>query len=407
MTIVLILFVVVLFIISLLLWLDRSKLLFLKQNLERDLQNLKLQNEKLEFIYKAEKENSTNNLLIMQKTLEEKFENISNRVLKSQQDDLNKKHSENLAVILNPFKNDINNFKLLIEKTNETNREDKGFLKKHLDDLKNMNSALSKNADDLVNALKGNSKIQGDWGENHLKNILDMAGFIEGIDYDMQFNLKNEDGANLRPDCVISLPDGKKLIVDSKVSISNYIDYIKCEDDITKKRCLELHVSSIKKHISELSTKEYQKFLKDNSLDFVFMFIPNEHAYIEALKFDNNIYDNAYKNNVAITTPSSILPILRTVKNLWNIEKQNENASKIAERAGQLYDKLVGFVSNMENIDKGLIGARKAYDDAFKQLSSGRGNAISLAESMKDLGAKTNKDIAVHSKQLLDFDDNN
>ena len=158
---------------------------------------------------------------------------------------------------------------------------------------------------------------------------------------------------------------------------------------------MELHVSSIKKHINELATKEYQKLLKDNSLDFVFMFIPNEHAYIEALKFDSSIYDNAYKNNVAITTPSSILPILRTVKNLWNIEKQNENASKIAEKAGQLYDKLAGFVGNMESIDKSLVGARKAYDEAFKQLSTGRGSAIGLAEKMKELGAKTIKDIGV------------
>ena len=405
MTIVLIGLVSLFFAISLFLGIERKNLLNVKQNLERDLQNLRLENEKLEFIYKTEKENSSNNLLNMQKALEEKFENISNRVLKVQREDLDKTSSENLSKILNPFKNDINNFKMLIEKTNEVNREDKGFLKKHLDDLKNMNTTLSKNADDLVNALKGNSKVQGDWGENHLKNILDMAGFIEGIDYNMQFNLKAEDGANLRPDCIISLPDGKRLIVDSKVSISNYIDYIKCDDGDTKKRCLELHISSIKKHINELATKEYQKLLKDNSLDFVFMFIPNEHAYIEALKFDNTIYDNAYKNNVAITTPSSILPILRTVKNLWNIEKQNENASKIADKAGQLYDKLVGFVSNMEGIDKNLTGARRAYDDAFRQLSTGRGNAISIAEDMKELGAKTTKNIGVDVRESLEFND--
>lgn len=405
MTIVLIGLVSLFFAISLFLGIDRKKLLNLNRNLEKDLQNLHLENEKLEFIYKTEKENNSKNLISMQKVLEEKFENISNRVLKVQREDLDKASSENLSKILNPFKTDINNFKMLIEKTNEVNREDKGFLKKHLDDLKNMNTTLSKNADDLVNALKGNSKVQGDWGENHLKNILDMAGFIEGIDYNMQFNLKGEDGANLRPDCIISLPDGKRLIVDSKVSISNYIDYIKCDDNDEKKRCLDLHISSIKKHINELATKEYQKLLKDNSLDFVFMFIPNEHAYIEALKFDNTIYDNAYKNNVAITTPSSILPILRTVKNLWNIEKQNENASKIADKAGQLYDKLVGFVSNMEGIDKNLVGARKAYDDAFKQLSSGRGNAISIAEDMKELGAKTIKNIGVDVRGGLEFDD--
>ena len=360
---------------------------------------VKFEKDKIEFMLKTEQENANRNLLTMQKTMEEKFENISNRVLKNQREDFDREQKENLSVILNPFKTDINNFKNLIEKTNEINREDKGFLKKNLEDLKNMNTTLSKNADDLVKALKGNSKIQGDWGENQLKNILDMAGFLEGRDYQMQFNLKGEDGENLRPDCIISLPDGKKLIVDSKVSISNYVDYVKSEDEIEKKKCLELHISSIKKHIMELSNKEYQKLLRDNSLDFVFMFIPNEHAYIEALKADNTIYDNAYKNNVAITTPSSILPILRTVKNLWNIEKQNQNASRIAEKAGQLYDKLVGFVGNMEGIDKGLSSAKRAYDEAFKQLSSGRGNAISIAEDMKSLGAKTVKEIGVDVRE--------
>ena len=162
---------------------------------------------------------------------------------------------------------------------------------------------------------------------------------------------------------------------------------------------MNLHISSIKKHIAELSNKEYQKYLSD--IDFVFMFIPNEQAYIEALKCDNKIYDTAYKANVAITTPSSILPILRTVKNLWNIENQNKNASLIAEKAGKLYDKLVGFVENMKKIDKNLINARSAYDDAFNQLSDGRGSALSIAEDMKEMGAKTTKQIKVENKSLL------
>ena len=387
--------------------LDRKKILSQKAKLDTDFQNLRIEKERLSALLSVERENASSKLALMQQTLEEKFENISNKVLKVQKEDFSKVQQENLNTILNPFKTEILNFKSLIEKTNEVNREDKGFLKKHLDDLKNMNENLSKNADDLVNALKGNSKIQGDWGERQLKSILDMAGFEQGIDYQMQFNLKGENGENLRPDCIISLPDGKKLIIDSKVSISNYVDFIKTDNPDMQKKFLEQHLSSIKKHISELSNKEYQKFLKDNSLDFVFMFIPNEHAYIEALKADNSIYDVAYKNNIAITTPSSILPILRTVKNLWNIEKQNQNAGKIAEKAGLLYDKLVGFISNMEGIDKGLSNAKKSYDEAFKQLSTGRGNAISLAESMRELGAKTNKkiDLELNDISLL-VDDN-
>ena len=397
---------------------ERTKLLSsihtledVKHKLEDDFNNARIEYEKVSAQLNAERSISSTNLANMQKTLEEKFENISNRVLKNQKADFDKEQRENLSNILNPFKSDINNFKMLIERTNEINKEDTGFLKKHLEDLKSMNTTLSKNADDLVKALKGNSKIQGDWGENQLKNILDMAGFLEGRDYKMQCSFTTDSNEILRPDCIIALPDGKKLIVDSKVSISNYIDYVRSDDDAERKHCLELHVSSIKKHISELTKKEYQKLLKDNGLDFVFMFIPNEHAYIEALKYDSTIYDTAYKGNVAITTPSSILPILRTVRNLWNIEKQNQNASKIAERAGLLYDKLSNFVTNMEGIDKGLNNARKAYDDAFKQLATGRGNAINIAEEMKSLGAKTTKSIGIETSDnpplLSDDTENN
>ncbi|MDR2098535.1 MAG: DNA recombination protein RmuC [Rickettsiales bacterium] len=324
------------------------------------------------------------------------FENISNRVLKMQKEYFASEQKTSLSNLLSPFQNQMKDFREMIEKTNLMNQSDKGALKRELDELKNLNTTLSKNADSLANALKGNSKVQGDWGERQLKTILDMAGLSEGIDYYMQANLKGEAGRNLRPDCIINLPNGKKLVVDSKVSITNYVDFVKEEEDAgLKKRHLESHVRSIRQHISDLSTKEYQKYLSDNSLDFVFMFIPNEHAYLEALKYDNNIYDNAYKSNVAITTPSSILPILRTVRNLWSIERQNQNASIIAERAGRLYDKLSGFVDNMKKVDNSLLGARKAYDDAFAQLSTGRGSAISIAEGMKALGAKTAKSIDV------------
>ena len=370
--------------------------LFLKnQNLVRD-------NFKLSVLLEQERKSVEAKVSEVSKVKEEfsrEFENISNRILKMQREDFDKEQRASLSVLLNPFQTQIRDFRDLIEKTNLKNENDKGALSKELLELKNLNATLSKNADDLTNALKGNTKVQGDWGEHMLKDILDMAGFLEGTDYQMQFNVKGENGENLRPDCVINLPNGKKLIVDSKVSISAYIDFIREENPDRKKEFLKNHIASVKKHIAELSSKEYQKYLSD--FEFVFMFIPNEQAYIEALKCDNCIYDNAYKANVAITTPSSILPILRTVKNLWNIEKQNQNASVIAEKAGKLYDKLVGFVENMKKIDKGLASARSAYDDAFNQLSDGRGSAISIAEDMKAKGARTVKNIGIDNQKSL------
>ena len=373
-------------------------LCFVEKNKLKDaFVKLKFDKDKLEFMLKAEKENTSNNISLIQKTMEEKFENISNKVLKNQKADLDREQKENLENILNPFKNQIGDFKTLIEKTNAENNIDKGYLKKHLEELQNMNATLSKNADDLVRALKGNSKIQGDWGENQLRSILDMAGFIEGVDYTMQANFKNDENKNVRPDCIVSLPDGRKIIIDSKVSITSFIDYVKTEDRELKKKFLKDHINSVRDHIKELTKKEYEKLLKDEGLDFVFMFIPNEPAYMEVLKYDSSIYEEAYKSNVAIATPSSILPVLRTIRNMWNIENQNKNASKIAEEAGKLYDKLEGFVGNMKDIEKNLDKAKDSYNLAFGQLSTGRGNALSIAEKMKEMGAKTSKVIGVKS----------
>ena len=386
----------IVFIILISVFISLSIYLFLKN------QKLSQRNFELKISLEQEVKNNEAKISEMLKIKEQfsrEFENISNRVIKMQKEDFDREQRQSLTTLLNPFQTQIKDFREQIERTNLKNENDKGVLKRELEELKNMNTTLSKNADDLVNALKGNSKVQGDWGEHQLKTILDMSGLNEGIDYQMQFNTKGEVGQNLRTDCVINLPNGKKLIVDSKVSITNYIDFVKEENEEKKKQYLNLHISSIKKHIAELSNKEYQKYLSD--IDFVFMFIPNEQAYIEALKCDNKIYDTAYKANVAITTPSSILPILRTVKNLWNIENQNKNASLIAEKAGKLYDKLVGFVENMKKIDKNLINAKSAYDDAFNQLSDGRGSALSIAEDMKEMGAKTTKQIKVENKSLL------
>lgn len=386
----------IVFIILISVFISLSIYLFLKN------QKLSQRNFELKISLEQEVKNNEAKISEMLKIKEQfsrEFENISNRVIKMQKEDFDREQRQSLTTLLNPFQTQIKDFREQIERTNLKNENDKGVLKRELEELKNMNTTLSKNADDLVNALKGNSKVQGDWGEHQLKTIFDMSGLNEGIDYQMQFNTKGEVGQNLRPDCVINLPNGKKLIVDSKVSITNYIDFVKEENEEKKKQYLNLHISSIKKHIAELSNKEYQKYLSD--IDFVFMFIPNEQAYIEALKCDNKIYDTAYKANVAITTPSSILPILRTVKNLWNIENQNKNASLIAEKAGKLYDKLVGFVENMKKIDKNLINAKSAYDDAFNQLSDGRGSALSIAEDMKEMGAKTTKQIKVENKSLL------
>ena len=335
----------------------------------------------------------------------DRFELMSKKALESQEDSFNKKQKASLDHILSPFKEEITNFKKKIEDTNKLQSESKGKFEEQFKHLMDMNKTLSTDANNLTEALKGNSKIQGDWGETQLKRVLDITGLRDGIDYYAQPNLKDDDGNNLRPDYIVKLPGDKNLVIDSKVSLTNYADYCKEEDKDKKKDLLHKHVSSIKKHISSLSNQEYHKYLKKNSLDYVFMFIPVEQAYIEALKEDNDIYENAYKNNVMITTPSSLLPILRSVENIWNLENRNNNIEQIADAGGKLYDKLDGFVKDMKKIDTNLDKAKSSYEEAFKKLSSGRGNAINLAEKMKDLGAKTNKQIDVEETLKLEKDD--
>ncbi len=329
----------------------------------------------------------------IKENMEASFKNISNKIIEEQRAGFEKQQTANLGNLLYPFKQDLTNFKTLIETTNRQNAEDKGMLKQELLNLQRANNSINENADNLVKALRGNNKIMGDWGEHQLKNILDMSGFMMGRDYQMQYNIKDETSVNQRPDCVIMMPEGKKMIIDAKVSLANFMDYVKEEDEKLAKQHLALHIESIKRHIRELSKKEYQKNIAGDSLDFVFMFIPNESAYLEALKTDNTVYDFAYKNNIAITTPSSIIPILRTIKNLWNIEKQNQNVKEISKTAGIMYDKLVGFVENMAKIDKGIGAAKTAYDTAISQLATGKGNAISIAERIKNMGAVTTKQL--------------
>ncbi|MCI7420077.1 MAG: DNA recombination protein RmuC, partial [Alphaproteobacteria bacterium] len=242
--------------------------------------------------------------------------------------------------------------------------------------------------------------MQGDWGEIELNRILEVAGLQKNIDYFTQENFKNENNQNLRPDVIVRLPNNRSVIVDSKVSMNDYISYVNAEDETAKAAALQRHIQCLRNHIDELSGKEYQKLLKEESLDYVVIFIPIESAFVEAIKKDDSLYDYAYKKNVALTTPSSLLPILRTVENLWQIETRNKYVQKIAEVGGSLYDKLANFVDDMQKIDKALDAARTNYDTAISKLASGKGNALSLANRLKEYGAKANKQIG------MDYDEN-
>lgn len=335
------------------------------------------------------------------------FKTVSVDVLKEQSEDFKKNQQASLGQILTPLKDQLDAFKKRMEEINQINAGDKGKMDQQLRQLLEMNQTLSADAQNLTNALKGNTKHQGDWGETQLERVFEVAGFEKGINYSTQANFKDDEGNNKRPDFIVNLPDNRRLIVDCKVSLNAYMRYIKAETQDEKKKYLAEHVQALRNHIKGLSSKNYQTIVKEMDLDYVFMFIPVEHAYIEALSADPEIYEAAYQNNIAVTTASSLLPVLRTIENMWRIEKQNKNVQKIAEIGGKLHDKLVGFVDDMQAIDKALNNAKANYDKAFKKLSEGKGNAIGWAEKLKIQGAKVTKEFSIDTEdeELLQIED--
>lgn len=339
-----------------------------------------------------------------------KFRDISGEILRQQSQQMNTNQTNMLTALLNPFKEQLQSFKDEVQRANTENIKNKSSFDEQFKNLLNLNQALSQDAQNLTNALRGSKKMQGDWGEIELYRLLEVAGLQKDIDYYTQENFKTDERQNMRPDVVVKLPNKRSVIIDSKVSMNDYVSYINAEDETQKITALQKHIQCIKNHIDELSAKEYQKLLKEESLDYVVIFIPIESAFVEAIKKEPTLYDYAYKKNIALTTPSSLLPILRTVENLWQLENRNKHVQEIARLGGALYDKLTNFGEDMLRVDKALSTARQNYDAALAKLTTGKGNAISIANKLKEYGAQTSKVINLEYEDgadvLLENNDN-
>ena len=290
------------------------------------------------------------------------FKNISNNIIQEQGENFKKTQRD----IFSAFQNEVKQFISKVEENTKTSNINKTVFEEQMKILSNKSENLAKEANDLTTALKGNKKIQGNWGESQLEKLFEMNGWVEGIDYTKQETTYNEEGEIHRPDFIVNLPDNRRVVVDSKVSLANYINYIEAENKEDKERFLKSYVNDIKKHIKELSSKEYQKELKAESLDYVFMFMPLEHAYIDAVSFDNTIYNNAFENKIAIVTFSSLLPIIKAINNLWNIEKQNKNTEQIVKTANDIYNRVVSFQEDMNKIGDILKKASNLHEEANK-----------------------------------------
>ena len=331
--------------------------------------------------------------------MQAQFENLANKIFEDKSSKLNDQNKASIDIILNPLKEKIEAFHKRVDIVHTENVQSTSSLIGQIKILRELNERMSKDAVNLTNALKGESKTMGDWGEDILERILEYSGLKKDIHYKLQPSFNSEDGRQLRPDVVIFLPENRHIVVDSKVSITSYVDSTSEEDTERKIELLTAHVNSVKNHISGLSQKNYQQLYQLNTLDFVIMFIPNEAAYLTAVEFDKGLWNYAFDKHIILLGPANLIPALRLIHNLWSMDNYNRNAQEIARQCGDLYDKFVGLTEDLVDVGKKMDAAKNSYGDAMKKLSEGKGNLVSRVENIKKLGTKTTKNIA---KPLLE-----
>jgi|TARA_B110000285_G_scaffold231994_1_gene302032 DNA recombination protein RmuC len=319
------------------------------------------------------------------------FENLANKILDEKSLKFTAQNKENIKDILNPLQEKIKGFEEKVDKTHKESIDYHAALRQQILGLKELNQQMSKETINLTKALKGDNKMQGNWGELVLERVLEKSGLEKDREYFVQQSFTNDEGKRVLPDVVIHLPDNKKMIVDAKVSLVAYEQYVNEEEDLLKEQFLKEHVNSLKRHVNQLSEKKYEDIYKIESPDFVLLFIPIEPAFAVALNSDTYLYNKAFEKNIVIVTPSTLLATLRTIDTMWNNEKQQRNALEIARQAGALYDKFQGFLIDLIGIGKRIDESKKEYSNAMNKLVEGRGNIITSVEKLKKMGAKAKK----------------
>lgn len=370
-----------------------------------------LQNERVEYIRRnAEMEaqlkakdsllqSQQEELVNMRAELNKDFQVLANQILEEKTQRFTNSNRENMEAILKPLNERLVEFKNKVEETYDKESKQRFSLEERIRELVALNNQISEDANNLTKALKGSNKIQGNWGEMILESILEKSGLKRGAEYYTQETLrdeygnvlKNNEGNRMQPDVVVEYPGGRKIIIDSKVSLSAYVKYVETDSDDERVKAEKEHLVSVRQHIDELSKKAYQDYIE--SLDFVMMFIPNEPAYILAMQLDSTLWDYAYRKRILLINPTNLIASLKVVADLWKREYQSRNALEIAKRGAALYDKFAGFVETLQDVGKNIERTQKSYDKAFSQLKDGNGNLIRQAEMLKELGVKAQKEL--------------
>jgi DNA recombination protein RmuC len=374
----------------------------LETSLKGELKELQQKKSELEIALAREESKSKNleDKLLEQKQelekLQEKFtkefENLANKILDEKSEKFTKSNKENIENILTPLNKKIKEFEEKVEKSQKENISINSSLKQQLESLQQQNLKITQEAENLTKALKGDSKMQGNWGELVLERVLEKSGLEKDREYSVQQSFQREDGTRVMPDVIIHLPDGKKMVVDSKVSLTDYERYTNAEEE-DRPKFLKDHINSLRRHVEQLSSKKYEDLYEMESPDFVLMFVPIEPAFAIAINEDNSLYNKAFEQNIVIVTPSTLLATLRTIDSMWSNEKQQRNAIEIARQAGALYDKFEGFVSDLTKVGKKMDEAKSEYRGAMNKLVEGRGNIVTTIEKLKKMGAKAKKSL--------------
>lgn len=313
--------------------------------------------------------------------LKSHFKSLSAELLTEQSKQFRETNKESMDTLLKPFRDNITEFRQRIEHIYSHENEQRGELKNELQHLMELNRRITTETTNLTNALRGNSKVQGDWGETMLETILDSSSLVKGVHYLTQHNLKDAEGNNLRPDVILCLPEEKQIVIDSKVSLTAYVNYSAATDEGERRQHLADHIASVRKHVKELGNKEYQKLLQ--SPDFVIMFVANEPAFLEALKADPTLWSEAYEKKVLISSPTNLFAVLKMVADMWKYDAQDKNTKRIAECGLKLYEQAVALTASLEQVGTALHKAQTAYDDTYKRLHTGNNNMVRLGQQLK------------------------